>query len=134
MLVVDASSTLDWFIEKPMSAATTRVFNVARRSLLVLPPVWVLETHNALLKMTRQQKLQTQDALDIKMELELLAKRIDRTLDQEVIDRTWHIAVAHMTTVYDASYLELAWRLDLPLASADTAIRTAARALKIRLL
>jgi predicted nucleic acid-binding protein len=134
MLVADASSTLDWFIEKPVSPATAGVFNVARRSCLVVPPIWVLETHNALLKLIRQRKLPVEDALDVKMELELLSKRIDTSLDQEIIDRTWHIANAHMTSFYDAAYVELAWRLDLPLASSDTAIRAAARTLKIRLL
>jgi predicted nucleic acid-binding protein len=37
-------------------------------------------------------------------------------------------------TIYDAAYIELAQRRDLPLATGDGAMRTAARALKIGLI
>jgi predicted nucleic acid-binding protein len=38
-----------------------------------------------------------------------------------------------MISFYDASYVELARRLNLPLATDDTAVKTAAKALGIKL-
>jgi predicted nucleic acid-binding protein len=41
---------------------------------------------------------------------------------------------AHRLTAYDAAYLELAHRRDLPLATLDAGLRTAARALGVAVL
>jgi predicted nucleic acid-binding protein len=134
MLVADASSSLDWFLENPRSAVTERTFRAARKSLLVVPQLWLLETRNALLKLARQGVITESEADEIRVELRLIAKRIDPANDEETADRISELAKAHMMTVYDAAYVELAWRLNLPIASADAAIRAAARALGIKLI
>ena len=102
--------------------------------MLVEPAIWPLETHNALLKLIRQRKLTVGEALEIRIQVALLTKRVAAGADQDQTDRTWEIAATHMTTVYDASYVELAWRLNLPLASADNAVRSAAKALGVKLI
>ncbi len=44
------------------------------------------------------------------------------------------LADRHALTLYDAAYLELAQRLDLPLATLDADLRRAAKALDVPLL
>ncbi len=133
MFVVDASTALEWFLENPRSAPTERSWKAARKQLLVVPAIWPLETHNALLKLTRRGILTAAEAEEFRVELRLLAKRVDAAPDQETVDRIWEIAVANMMTVYDASYIELADRLNLPIASNDAAIRAAAKTLGLHL-
>jgi len=133
MLVADASASLSWFLESPLSTGATRTFNFAKSSLLIVPPIWIYETQNALLKLTRQRRISQDEAHQIRIEFDLIYKRIDRTNDPDMIDRTLEIAKAHMMTFYDASYVELAFRLGLPLATGDQAEKNAAKALGIKL-
>jgi predicted nucleic acid-binding protein len=60
------------------------------------------------------------------------------TLDDETADKSWgdtlRLAEAFRLSVYDATYLELAQRRRLPLASMDRALRTAATALGVEVL
>ena len=60
------------------------------------------------------------------------------TLDDETADKSWEdtlrLAEAFRLSVYDATYLELAQRRRLPLASMDRALRTAAAALGVEVL
>jgi predicted nucleic acid-binding protein len=44
-----------------------------------------------------------------------------------------HLARAHNLSSYDASYLELAMRLGLPLATLDDKLKTAAKAVGVSL-
>jgi predicted nucleic acid-binding protein len=59
-------------------------------------------------------------------------------LDTETAAQAWTItnllAERHGLTLYDAAYLELAQRLNLPLATLDADLRTAAKALDVPLL
>jgi predicted nucleic acid-binding protein len=59
-------------------------------------------------------------------------------VDPETDDRAWtdtvRVADRFRLTPYDAAYLELAVRRDLPLASLDRALRAAARTLGLTVL
>ncbi len=58
----------------------------------------------------------------------LMAQRVavDPETDRHAWSATVRLAERHGLTVYDASYLELALRLGLPLATADKALKAAA--------
>jgi len=134
MLVVDVSTTLAWFLESSLSEAEQKARIAARHSTIVVPPIWFAETQNVILKRLRQRKILSERAADIRIELALLDKRVDTEVDQDAIDRTWELATQHMLTFYDACYLELAWRLRLPLASSDSALCRAANTMNMPLL
>jgi predicted nucleic acid-binding protein len=131
MFVADASTALEWVIPGQLSAAGERAFKLAKRSPIVVPTLWIFETHNAILKLTRRQILTPEKEREIRLEIALLSKRVEDPPDQNGIDRIWEIATTHMMTFYDASYVELAWRLKLPIASSDSAISSAARKLEL---
>jgi predicted nucleic acid-binding protein len=90
----------------------------------IVPNLWPLEVGNALLmaqRLTREQRLQAVQAL-----MDLPIER-----DLETSERAWRetfqLADDHSLTLYDAAYLELAVRLDLPLATFDEQLKTAAQ-------
>ena len=60
------------------------------------------------------------------------------SIDTETGKRAWKETIAladrHQLTVYDATYLELAMRLSLPLATLDRDLRNAAQAEGVALL
>ncbi|HUO10920.1 MAG TPA: type II toxin-antitoxin system VapC family toxin [Phycisphaerae bacterium] len=133
MLVVDASTTLEWFLPAQMSSSAAAALKIVRRSWIVVPSIWVFETQNAILKMVRQRRLSSAEAQEARLELSLIGARAAAPPDGEAVGRIWEISVHQMMSFYDASYVELAWHLKLPLASSDGAIRAAAARLGIRL-
>ena len=64
-------------------------------------------------------------------DLEALSIRIDRAPESDVV---LALARTHRLTIYDAAYLELAGRIDSPLATLDRQLARAARAASVPLL
>lgn len=134
MLVADASMVLEWFLPGQSTADSMRVFDIARKGLIVVPALWIWETQSVLLKFVRQRFLTSARAMEIRLELSVISKRIEESPDDWIIERTWEIATRQMITFYDASYVELALRLGLPLASTDKGTKHAARGMGVPLL
>jgi len=67
-------------------------------------------------------------------DLDLLPVSIDPETDRQAWGATLQLAVASGLTLYDASYLELAIRRNLPLASLDQELRAAAKASGVKLM
>lgn len=134
MFVVDAPVVMEWALPGQRSVTGERAFGSARRRPIVVPALWWWDTQNAVLTLTRRRVLTPERALQIRVELALLSKRVDGPPGEHTIDRTWAIATQHVMTFYDASYVELAMRLGLPLASSDAAVRNAAARLGLTLI
>ena len=67
-------------------------------------------------------------------DLGLMPISLDLETDRQAWGPTIQIAVRHRLTLYDASYLELAKRRSLPLATLDRELRAAASAEGVMLL
>jgi predicted nucleic acid-binding protein len=93
----------------------------------VVPGHWILEVTNGLLLAARRGRLRPDEYLEIMERLAQLGVRVD----DETWDRGWRetlfLARRFALTSYDAAYLELAARLDAPLATADQVLAGAAR-------
>jgi predicted nucleic acid-binding protein len=68
------------------------------------------------------------------IDLSQLPIHLDPETDAHAWDATSQLAHRHRLSVYDAAYLELAIRRDVPLATLDSALRIAARAESVELL
>jgi len=82
---------------------------------------------DTVLTLLRQKRISAETAMDIRSHLHLLARRADPVPCPSDVERIWEIATHQMMTYYDAAYVELAARLELPLASDDSAIKSAAK-------
>jgi predicted nucleic acid-binding protein len=100
----------------------------------IVPSLWRLEVANILKIGIRRGRNTAQFRDAALMDLETLPIEIDDQTDLHAWHTTLHLADLHNLTLYDASYLELALRRDLPLASLDRDLRAAATAESIRLL
>ncbi len=125
-LVLDASITLAWFIEGEATAHSTAVLGRLRNEGAFVPAVWPLEVANAFLVSERKGRISMADvmrAIDLLRELPI-------DVDAEGLSLVWGtvmpLARQQALTVYDASYLELAARSGLPLATQDARLRAAA--------
>ena len=91
-----------------------------------MPGLWRLEVGNVLLEAERRGRI---SARDVAQRLDLIAA-LPISVDPETADRAWRdrlsLARAERLTVYDAAYLELAVRRDLPLLTLDHDLARAA--------
>lgn len=89
--------------------------------------LWPLEVANGLLAAKRRGRLTSADAERCLGILLALPIAIDPVTLSRAPGSTRALATKHRLSAYDASYLELAVRLGVPLATRDGALRAAAQ-------
>ncbi len=120
MFVLDNSVAISWAFADEISEFSEAIVQRLRHDDAVVPGVWPLEVANALLTGRRRDRISEEDRLRYLRQLQMLPIRIDTdTLNQEGIARLFDLGNAYQLSAYDTSYLELAMRLDLPLATLD---------------
>ncbi len=126
-IVVDASIGISW-VHPAQATKTTEALleEVGRGTRLVVPTLWLTEVANALLVLERRKKLKEEERLQALTTLGGLNAVVDESGHCFTFTRVSELAVTHGLTVYDATYLELAQRERIPLATKDGAIRDAA--------
>ncbi|HJD65723.1 MAG TPA: type II toxin-antitoxin system VapC family toxin [Rickettsia endosymbiont of Bembidion nr. Transversale] len=127
--VLDASITLSWFMLNEKKQY--KLLDKAITEGAIVPIIWGLEISNSLLYAERRGRIdvsQRQSAIYLLKEIGI---KVDRTSLEHIWSETMDLAERHCLTIYDASYLELALRYDLPLATLDKALKLASRQEKI---
>lgn len=134
MFVLDASVTLSWAFKDEFStyaAAVEKVIGEDHPALV--PALWLYEVSNGIL-FGEQKKRITQAHAALFLESLLDDDiQIDYSRAHTIFHDTLNLARQYRLTIYDASYLELAMRNNLPLATLDDALRKAAKASGISL-
>ena len=133
--VIDSSIGVGWVHPSQATELTRRLLEEAKAGAAVyVPSLWHLEVANALWVAVRRKLMsdaQRRTGLTLLSQLRLIT---DDETAQRAFGTTSELAVRHLLTVYDAAYLELAWRKALPLGTRDEPIRAAARACGVKLL
>ena len=126
MFVLDASVALAWVFEDEQTPSARRVLTRLATEPALVPALWRFEVANALLVGERRGRL---DPAQVERSVTLLAA-LPIEVDREPVDLSRLISVArrHGLSAYDASYLELAAREGISLATLDSAMAAAARA------
>lgn len=121
-----------WCFEDEATAATERVLDLLRDNRAVVPALWTFEVANVLLVAERRGRLTESQASHF---LALLAQ-LPIDFDTTAVDAAALVAVGrrHMLSGYDASYLALAERLGVALATCDERLAAAARTAGVSLL
>jgi predicted nucleic acid-binding protein len=131
-IVLDTSVVVAWFApdEAPAPALIRRVSSED----FVVPPIWPDEVVNALLVLVRRGRLAPPQAAEIMNELEALHVLIEHPDYRRTAQWVYPLASRYDLSVYDASYLELARRRELPLVTLDIQLRSAAKKAKVKTL
>lgn len=96
------------------------------RTGAVVPSLWPLEIANALQNGIKRKRIDTAFRDSTIQRLLRLPIEIDPDTSEYAWTTTLRLADLHQITVYDASYLELALRRALPLATRDEDLAAAA--------
>ena len=130
-VVVDSSIVGCWCFPDEASRVADAALSAVVTDEVVVPAVWWFEVRNLLLTGERHGRMDPTGTAGFLADLETMSIRIDRA---PVSDAVLALARAHRLTIYDAAYLELAGRLDVPLATLDRQLARAARAARVPLL
>ena len=129
--VLDNSVIVAWFVAAQANDYTRRIDRRAAREQPVVPALWEVEFANVMAVLVRREVLARHQGLAIFARAERLQLAIDRAA---VSPRAlYELTERHGISAYDAAYLELARQRGLPLATRDTALRSAARAAGVAL-
>lgn len=133
--VLDASVALSWFFDDEFSPYSDSIAEIMPRSQAVVPIVWPLEMANGFLTAFRRGKLPETKAPSLIGAINRLRVTFDPGIAPEFLTQaTLTVGLAHRLSAYDASYLELAMRRGLPLATQDERLRRVADAVGIDIL
>lgn len=125
--VLDASVAMPWCFEDETNKYAEAVLDRLDHVSAIVPSFWRLETANALViaerrgRITRAKSMQMADILlnlPILDDVESVLNGLKTVLD---------LARQFGLTAYDAAYLELAMRLDLPISTLDQSLIKAAK-------
>src|SRR5579883_3684265 len=133
--VVDSSVAIAWVVLSQASRATDKLLDaVASGTSLFVPAVWPLEVTNSLLTLARRGRLAPEQCVRARLDLSQLSVQLDEESPVCASHRVWDLAEKYALSSYDVTYLEVAIRRDLPLASRDTALNRAAKRAGVRTL
>lgn len=121
--VVDASISAAWFLPDEATPSTEAALQATATHEVWVPALWLLEVGNLLLSAQRRKRITAEKRRELAAAAAALRIKVDREpVPIPVMDE---LAARHALSAYDATYLELAIRRSLPLATLDGALTAA---------
>ena len=128
--VLDNSVTMRWFFGdgRPQELAYAgKVLDALKEESALVPATWGLEVANVIAR-AEAKGLVTEARSGAFLEmLEDVEIEVDASTFAQALSATLQLARRYKLSAYDASYLELALRLGMPLATLDTDLLKAAK-------
>ncbi len=124
--VLDNSVVCGWFLDNQASAYTEAIATCLQDDRALVPVLWHLEFTNVLRTACLRQRMNAQAAQAVVAHLATLPIDVDRQAVPP--GELLALALRFGLSTYDAAYLELALRLQLPIATVDGPLGDAARA------
>jgi predicted nucleic acid-binding protein len=132
--VLDASVTVAWCFADETTAYTETVLEMlAAGGDALAPAIWPLEVANVLVMAERRKRITLAKTTNFLQLLAGFAVSLDAASAAQTFDKVLSLAREQGLSTYDAAYLELAIREGLPLATLDTDLKKAARAVGVRI-
>jgi predicted nucleic acid-binding protein len=131
--VIDASAVLGAFMPDEFVPEARALFANSENIEFHVPQIWHVETGNALLMANRRGRIDASMLASLLQDLSGMEFVQDERTSQYAWSQTLTLALKHRLTLYDASYLELALRLDANLATLDARLSAAAKSEDVEL-
>jgi predicted nucleic acid-binding protein len=117
--VVDASVAVKLWLPEPLAAETRALFALSSdpASVFHVPDLFFAECANILWKQVQRGNATTNQVLAHSSDMQALP--LQRTATFDLVADALSMALAHAISAYDACYVALAVRLQVPLFTAD---------------
>ena len=133
-LIIDCSITMAWCFGDEATDETTRIQERLINESALVPALWFLEVTNVLAMAEKRQRISAADATQFVQLLGTLDIQVDDEAAARAFDHLLPLCRTHGLTSYDAAYLDLALRKQLPLATLDEELRPVAATMGLALL
>lgn len=132
--VLDSSAALAWYLPRQQTERTDALMHRMAEQGALTTALWPIEVANVLLIYERRGQLTAAERMGAAAFYNSAPIEIDTQTAERAWSTAFDLALAHKLTIYDATYLELALRSGLPLATLDQALGKAAAALGVSVL
>lgn len=131
--VLDCSVAMSWCYEDKADARADLLLQSMSSAIACVPCVWALEVANVLLVGECRGRLTEADVSGFLTRVRAMSIEQEPALDSERANAVLSLARRYGLSAYDAAYLELAIRLDVPLATLDSKLLEAAKSAGVSL-
>ena len=125
--VIDNSVVIMWCFKDETNRYADAILDSLEVSTAVVPSICPLELANALLVAERRKRLSKADSARFITLLAELPIIIEQEPPERILKDILTLAREHQISSYDASYLDLAMRKGLPIATLDNGLIAAAK-------
>jgi predicted nucleic acid-binding protein len=125
--VADNSVVMSWCFEDEGDGYAVAVLESLEIAQVFVPAIWPLEVGNVLLVAERKKRLSQAAAVRFLALLGGLPITVEQETPERMLKEIVSLAREQGLSTYDASYLDLAMRLGLPLATLDASLAKAAK-------
>lgn len=133
-LVLDASLALQWFLEDESDRQySLAILDSLSEKTAAVPILWFYEVGNGLLMAYRRKRITIDQITGFLTRLQALPIEAVAQSTSEIFGFP-ALAQSSGLTNYDAAYLAIAIRLQLPMATSDSALRRAAASVGVQIL
>lgn len=133
MFVLDCSVTMSWCLQDETSHYGEKVLDLLTHQQAIVPSLWHLEVMNVLMMAQKRKRISQKNTMIVLNTLSQLNIQTDKISininNTEFVD----FSNQHQLTSYDASYLYLAKREQIPLATLDKKMQISADNLSLYL-
>jgi predicted nucleic acid-binding protein len=131
--VVDNSVVMSWCFKDEANPFADSVLDGFEEATAYVPSVWPLEVVNVLLAAERRKLISEADSIRFIRLLSQLPILVQHESPERAMKDILNLARDHNLSSYDASYLDLAIKKGLPLATLDKKMRKAAKSMNVEL-
>ncbi len=132
-IVIDASVALAWCFPDETSEYADSVLLALENQVALVPAIWPVEVTNALVVGERRNRLRQPEVTRFVELVKALNIVQDAQQVTETLSHVFPIAQRYKLSAYDAAYLDVAVRRQLPLATLDLGLQKASRAAGIEI-
>lgn len=133
--MADSSVAIAWVVSSRSSPSTNILLSdVEAGASFFVPVLWMFEVANSLLILRRRRRIESWEFEKARQYLTDSSPLVDDEGPRQALSEIAELAEKHALSIYDATYLELTLRRDLPLATRDSALNKAAKRAGVRTL
>jgi predicted nucleic acid-binding protein len=132
--VLDSSVALAWMLPDEGNPYADELLERLIAEGAMVPPIWPLEIGNVLLVSLRRGRIRHEELETMVARLARLPIEVDTAATDHALAGVLLLAAQLGLSTYDAAYLDLAQRRNLPLATLDKRLRTACATANLEML
>ncbi len=132
--VLDASIALAWCFSDESTAFTHKLLVQLENDIALVPTIWSLEVGNILIMAERRKRISYAEMVQFLELLSALRIEVDADTPSKAFHEVLSLTYSEKLTTYNATYVELAMRHGLPLASKDLELCKTAKRLGVHVI